>query len=93
MNCLKSQELMHEWLEELLEPDEVSAIASHVAGCLPCQAEHALAKKLRGKVRAALTSPFPEITFSPPTPIQISKMEKSPTKSRTRWSAEKRFWL
>ena len=91
MNCLKSQELMHEWLEELLEPDEVSAIASHVAGCLPCQAEHALAKKLRGKVRAALTSPFPEITFSPPTPIQISKMEKSPTKSRTRWSAEKTF--
>ena len=51
MNCLKSQELMHEWLEELLEPDEVSAIASHVAGCLPCQAEHALAKKLRGKAQ------------------------------------------
>lgn len=66
MDCRNSRELMHEWLEELLEPAEAAAISSHVAGCRPCQSYRDTAGQLRGKVRAALTtptlkSPFPHL--------------------------------
>ncbi len=89
MDCRNSRELMHEWLEELLEPAEAAAISNHVAVCRPCQSFRDTAGQLRGKVRAALTTPHPEITFSPPPFIQMDRGDKRPSDSRSGWAVEK----
>lgn len=88
MDCRNSRELMHEWLEELLEPAEAMAISSHVAGCQPCQSYRDAAGQLRGKVRAALTTRYPEINFSPPPIIQMDRGDTPTSGPRKRWPVE-----
>ena len=88
MDCKKCQDLVLEWLEDLLDPPEAEAIASHVNNCDACQALKDRAKTVRGKVRAAITSPFPEVQFSSPKPFQIGPVEKVPSRSPRGWRME-----
>lgn len=88
MDCRKCQDLVLEWLEELLETPEAAAMASHVATCPACQVMRDRALLMPGKVRAAITSPYPEIHFSAPEPFQIRTKENVPDQTSRGWRIE-----
>ena len=88
MDCRKCQDLILEWMEELLELPESAELSSHLETCSSCQSARDRAQMMRAKVRAAITSPYPDIQFSSPEPFQIGPRENLPDQPRRSWRVE-----
>lgn len=88
MDCRKCQDLVLEWLEELLELPESAELSSHLETCSSCQSARDRAQMMRAKVRAAITTPYPDIQFSSPEPFQIGPRENLPDQPRRSWRVE-----
>jgi len=73
MNCDDCRGQMLEWLHDLLEGAEASAIASHVESCAACGNFAAEEKGRQGRWKAALREKYPELKFQPPASKTISR--------------------
>ncbi|MFV2089161.1 MAG: anti-sigma factor [Pseudomonadales bacterium] len=82
MNCNEIENLLDDYIDELIHPEEVAAIVLHLKGCSDCktelQARHAVRQQLR-----ALPVPQPTPEFFEKAVVRAAEVDREHSRRRT----------
>ena len=94
LNCEGCQNLLLDFLYDLLEPAEREALQAHLATCPACPAALAKVRQQQGLFATAAKMAFPAVRFIKPAPVPILPLPRSqPLQPRRRWAAAAALWL